>query len=50
MADLHAEVGVVAVYGLDGSEVILVFSGGVRAGNEVRNLHDCSLDGKGRRC
>lgn len=50
MADLHAEVSVVAVYVLDGSEVILVFSSGVRAGNEVRELHEPSLDGHVRRC
>lgn len=35
VADLHAEVGVVAVDALDGSEVVLVFSRGVGAGNRV---------------
>lgn len=40
VADLHAEVGVVAVDVLDGSEVVPVLSSRVRAGNEERKPHE----------
>ena len=38
VSDLHTEVSVVAVDVLDGSEVVFLFSGGLRAGHEGTNV------------
>lgn len=38
MSDLHAEVSVVAVDVLDGSEVVLLFSGGIGADHEGESV------------